>query len=376
MRKEKYTIRKKSIQKVSLISPDSQNWMSSTEELIPWNGDTYIGPSVNDVVYNTNDTNLLNVGYYKWNGSSWVTTTKSLSLETNHLPIFLESSLDEMGVMVGFDGNIEQVEQLCNFSYKQTGSTITVYNTVNPDKLRKIVEQTYTISWGDGNTSPLSVNLGVTGQNLPTAVHTYTSAGNFTISVSLDSPWSKEKIKKSVMVPQNISVSNPLGSFTGVTLPSYSQTSHTQNYIENLDNTNVTGNTIINFAAFGKSRIDELKKYGSNNYISGTITTGTTSEGVIYSAYTLDNLYYKDYPDNVTMITGSTSNFQKEEVFNKMLTRNEHFIGFIDDPIIYSDVFVERGKQGVMENNHRLGEIGNVGELDIYGNGYFRVKKQ
>jgi hypothetical protein len=59
-----------------------------------------------------------------------------------------------------------------------------------------------------------------------------------------------------------------------------------------------------------------------------------------------------------------------------MLTRNEHFLGFIDDPTVYSDIFVERGRQGVMEVNLRLGEIDNMSELDVYGNGFFKVKKQ
>jgi hypothetical protein len=76
------------------------------------------------------------------------------------------------------------------------------------------------------------------------------------------------------------------------------------------------------------------------------------------------------------MISGSTSTFTKEEVINRMITRNEHFIGFIDEPTIYSDIFVERGKQGVMEKNLRLGEIDNIGEVGIYGNGYFNVRKQ
>jgi hypothetical protein len=59
-----------------------------------------------------------------------------------------------------------------------------------------------------------------------------------------------------------------------------------------------------------------------------------------------------------------------------VLTRNEHFIGFIDEPTIFSDIFVERGKQGVLEKTLRLSEIDNVGELNIYGNGYFNIKKQ
>ena len=59
-----------------------------------------------------------------------------------------------------------------------------------------------------------------------------------------------------------------------------------------------------------------------------------------------------------------------------MLTRNEHFIGFIDDPVVYSDIFVERGKLSIMENNLRLGEIENTGELEIYGDGFFKIQKQ
>ena len=87
------------------------------------------------------------------------------------------------------------------------------------------------------------------------------------------------------------------------------------------------------------------------------------------------NLYYQDFEDGITTITGSTSGYTKEEVINHMITRNEHFIGFIDDPSVYSDIFVERGRQGVMEPNLRLGEIDNMKELDVYGNGYFKVRK-
>lgn len=105
------------------------------------------------------------------------------------------------------------------------------------------------------------------------------------------------------------------------------------------------------------------------------VTVGT-QDGVSYSAYTIDGLYYRDYEDGVTMITGTTCDFEKEEVFNAMLTRNEHFLGFIDEPLIYSDIFVDRAKQSVMEKTHRLSEVDNVGELGIYGNGFFEIRKQ
>jgi hypothetical protein len=76
------------------------------------------------------------------------------------------------------------------------------------------------------------------------------------------------------------------------------------------------------------------------------------------------------------MITGTTVGFTKEEVFNKLITRNEHFLGFVDEPIIYSDIFVQRGKQNVMENNLRLCEVDNIGELSVYQNEFFVIKKQ
>jgi hypothetical protein len=153
-------------------------------------------------------------------------------------------------------------------------------------------------------------------------------------------------------------------------------------------------NKKFTFMAIGASRVKELKKYGTNTY-SG-ITTGNTFSGSYYTGYTLDGLHYMDFTGSYTMITGSvpnyyssgsaafqnpnyvtgnTTQFATEYVINNMLTRNEHFLGFIEQPRVYSDVFVERGKQGVMEMNLRLGEIDNMGELDIYGNGFFNVKK-
>lgn len=142
-----------------------------------------------------------------------------------------------------------------------------------------------------------------------------------------------------------------------------------------------TGNTTFTYLGLGSSRIQEKKKYGSNEYVG--VTSGTDDVGS-YSAYTFTytgestnaTIYYKDYADGYTMITGSTSGFKKEEIFDGMITRNEHFLGFVEQPTIYSDIFVERGKMGVMEMNLRLGEVDNMGELSVYGNGFFKIKKQ
>jgi len=393
MKKNRYEILRKNIVSGSLVSTTSQNWYDSNGDLTPWSGSIYIGPNIGDGIYNFTGSvdnkysSNVTQGHYKWNGTTWISTPLSGLSESYNLPVFLESTVDEMGVMVGFDGAIEQMEQLVNFSYTQTGSTIQVYSTVNPDKLRKIVEQTYTINWGDGLISGLTVNGGVVGQSLPSLSHIYAAPSGYTITITLDAPWTKQKLSKKITVPRNTTITNSLGSFTGTTVPAYSNlTGQTQNYLNDLDITNNTGYTTTGFTymAVGGSRLDELKKYGSTGYTQ-TLTSGSSPDLVKFTGYTFTytgnttgttTLQYRDYEDGYTMITGSTTGFTKEEVFNKILTRNEHFLGFIDEPTIYSDLFVERGKQGVMEINLRLGEIDNVGELDIYGNGYFNVRKQ
>ena len=367
MEKNKYQILIEKIPNIKLYSLTEQFWYDYKDDLIPWSGNTSLVPKVGQIIFNVTASTITS-GYYEWSGSLWNTFTGNTTPE-HQLPIFLECSVDEFGVMVGFDGDMTQLNQLCNFTYTQTGNTIQIYNTVDTLVLRKIVDQVYTVDWGDGSSATITVSDGTPSANLPTLSHTYSTSGEYTISIFLDSPWTKERLSKVVTTPKNISVSNPLGTFSGFTIPYTTITSQTQNYLNDLEYTNNTGNTTISFAAIGASRLSELKLYGSNTYSGVTFGSG-------YSAYTIDGLRYVDYDDGYTTITGSTSGYTKEEVFNSVITRNEHFLGFIDEPTIYSDIFVERGKQGVMENNLRLCEIDNVGELDVYGNGFFDVKKQ
>ena len=437
MKRNEYTILKRQIPDVNLHSLTGQYWFDFSNAWVPWNSDSgmipetgslvhdirwYTGltynkdivlfhsgstcdsltgsnlnniPSVSSSFWEVTEQNAINNKqgkYYKWNGSSWILYNGPLGYD-QVIPIVLEANADEMGVMSSFDGNIEQVEQLVNFTYKQSGSVVTVYNTVNPDKLRKIVDQKYTIKWGDTTSGSLDVNGGVLYSNFPTASHTYSTTGNYTLSLSLDSPWSKEKINKNITVPNTGSVvENPLGTFSGFTIPFSNNITGSLDYLNDSKVSGFTGSAILKYMAIGGSKIGELKKYGQTTVSSSMYVTGLFS-GSAYTGYTLEtgsiisgslvtgsipsgSLWYMDFADGYTMITGKTSNFTKEEVINNVITRNEHFIGFIDDPTVYSDIFVERGRQGVMEPNLRLGEIDNMSELEVYGNGYFKVRKK
>lgn len=292
---------------------------------------------------------------------------------TYNLPVYLDSTAYEMGGMVGFDGDIEQAEQIVNFTYQHIspagGNNIRLFNSTNKDLLKIIKDQTFIIDWGDNTTDTIGVSA---GNSLSFIQHTFPSAGTYEVTISLINAWTEKKLSRKITVPKDTTVTNEDGTFGPFTIP-YTNITTSQNYINDLDVTDNDDDATIYFAAVGRSRVSELKKYGENSYI-GT-STGSDDYGA-YTGYTIDNLYYRDYFDGTTTITGNTTNFYREEVFNQMLTRNENFIGFINEPVIYSDVFVERGRQGVLEMNLRLGEIDNVGELDIYGNGFFQVKKQ
>lgn len=252
-------------------------------------------------------------------------------------------------------------------------NTIVIYNTLNTNKLKTLVDSVFRISWGDGTPDTELPMPTVYDKNLPLAYHYYIDPGTYDIEITVDSPWKVQKLRRTVTLPvPEPEYPTDFGTLSFTVPYSNPLITQTQDYIE--DYRILTGNTndtLISFLAIGKSRLDEFRKYGtSNEYTTDVVITAD------YTGYTIDNLHYMDYDDGYTYITGSTTDFTHEEVYNGMLTRDEHLIGFIDLPQIYSDIFIERGKQSVMERNLRLGEIDSTGELEIYGSGFFKVKKQ
>jgi hypothetical protein len=306
------------------------------------------------------------------------TILKTTTGQTFNLPVFLEQSIKDLGIMVGFDGDIGQTQQICNFTYKGNGSSVTVYNTVNTTRYGALIDAIFTINWGDGATSTLTMPvMNIDNVSLPSASHTYSTNGTYVIEVTVNSPWDVRKVKKTIEIPfvQSFGYPTDLGELTFDVPYSDPVTAHTQTYLQDYRTlTGATNSTTVTFLGIGKSRVDEKKLYGTNAGYTGVTVTSE------YTGYTIDGLAYRDYEDGYTHISGVTSGttetFFQDEIYNGMITRNEHFLGFVDDPQIFSDVFVERGQMSVMEKNFRLTEIDNTGEIDVYGNGYFKVRKQ
>lgn len=307
---------------------------------------------------------------------------------TFNLPVFLGQSIKDLGQMIGFDGEIGQIEQKCNFTYSGSSNNIKIFNTVNTTKYPTLIDANFTIDWGDGTSTSTISTSNVNEPNgvaLKMASHTYSNSGNYTVKITLNSPWIVQKVEKKIKIPlyQSFGYPTNLGHlifnipYTDpvVTGPNLTEIPAGQQYLMDYrTTTGATNSTTVSFLGIGKSRIDEKRLYGANAGYTGLTITSE------YTGYTINDLVYKDYEDGYTYISGVTSGttqtFFQDEIYNGMVTRNEHFLGFVDEPQIFSDIFVDRGKQGIMEKNFRLTEIDNTGELDVYGNGYFIVRKQ
>jgi hypothetical protein len=409
MEKNEFQILQKKIPRVKIPSLTGMTWFDSNDIEVPWT--QYDTPSTGSTVYNENTG--LTIGYYQWATPidlNWNfvnhtgTTDLNRQIYNDHqIPIFIESTMNEMGVMVGFDGDIEQVEQFCNFTYTYTGNLLTIYNSLNTNRLKTLIDSEFLISWGDGSTDTLLMPT-VYDSLLPNISHAYSGGTTgTTVTITVDSPWKVQSITRTFILPFSgytfptdfdiltfeIPFSNPI---SGVTQDYLNDYEYTEGFTGST--TGTTSNVV--FIAIGKSRIDEKKGYGKYASYTGLTTGGTTTiDDVVYNftGYTIDGLYYMDIENGSTQIEGrvpahflelpptgftygNSTDYATEFVYNNMLTRNEHLIGFVDDTQIFSDIFVERGKLGVMERNLRLGEIDNMGELTKYGSGYFNVKKQ
>jgi hypothetical protein len=105
-------------------------------------------------------------------------------------------------------------------------------------------------------------------------------------------------------------------------------------------------------------------------------TVGTFKEANdSYTAYTINEKKYYDFPDGTTVFIVESSGITSDMLVCSAITKNEALINVIDEPEIQSDVFIERGKQSGLESVVRLGEVDNVGDLEKYGYGFYKVNE-
>lgn len=97
-------------------------------------------------------------------------------------------------------------------------------------------------------------------------------------------------------------------------------------------------------------------------------------------------LQFKDFTGMTNNINGKTINLSeiryigeaKNETNTSLsaITKEEYLFGIISPPEIKNDVFIDRGITTVMERHLKLSEIKNLGQLNRYGNGFYKLNRQ
>jgi len=304
------------------------------------------------------------------------------------IPIVLNQSYNDIGYYSEFSGFIDQKDIVGNFvisGNSQNPYTVTVYNSSSFVFNSYLQLANYTIDWGDGSVSgQLSTTNGQQS-------HTYqNSPGNYIITLSQLNPFGLTTIQKPIFLPfTGVTIDNQLGEvFFTQQGGSWSGIPISYNYIFTGDSVNdaqyhVSSNyTQVPFNIVGKtkSKLRLLKLWGPQEYIPGFfVQISDNSIGVVdeietdYIAYTIDGIHYIDYFSGTTFFSFESSGFTINDLASSGLTKDELLLDFVMAPEVQTDVFVERGKYSPFEYTQRLGEVDNVGDLQRYGYGFFKI---
>jgi len=307
------------------------------------------------------------------------------------IPIILKQDYEDIGYYSPFDGYVSQLFEEVNFTFTADTTTpfdILIYNTSISGKTY-LRNSRFLVNWGDN--SPIE-NVEVV---LPESIlHTYANIGAttaYTISFTGYTSIGSYVINKNVTIPYTI-VSNP-NPFGTVSFPisngTWSSTPVSQNYINQYDTLNTITNSVSsNFVSvpyiisgFTQSRIEELKIYGPNKYITNlpiNLPDGTlgiiNSQSPEFTAYTINDQSYIDFSAGTSVFIAQSYGLTEETITATTITKLEYLMNVIDQPIIQSNVFIERGKISGMENFRRIGEVNNTGSLESYGYKFFDVR--
>jgi len=306
-------------------------------------------------------------------------------------PILLKQKYQDIGYYDGFDENITQQVISSNFSFTSSTEspyTFSLFNNSSEGAVY-LIDSTYTIDWGDGTSQ-------VINSFYPNFInHTYANPlpnpTSYTITLRQENMWGIVTTKKTVNVPYtSVNNSNPYGTVTFAnTSGSWSASPQTYNFIYTADSYNeiayqigsyygqvpyfITGVTI--------SRLEDLSLYGAVQYQVGqTVNLPGGGYGVVnyltsqQTGYTINNTDYIDFSGGTSIFVVASSGLTSSMLVQSAITKNEVLMNVIDQPQLFSSVFVERGKNSALENFRRIGEVSTMSNLVNYGYNFFNIQ--
>jgi hypothetical protein len=306
------------------------------------------------------------------------------------IPIIFTQSFNDLGYYTPFDGYILQKNVVNNFVYSGNPNNfyeVFVFNTADRDFKKFLQLADYVIDWGDGSSTE---NINETSPDFKSHIYPFASA--FTVTITQTNPWGTTEVKKEIKIPMSgATIPNPEGSITFTPQGgNWSGTPLSYDFIfsgdaENNISSQVSSKyTNIPFIVSGytSSRLTSLSSYGSVRYATNVpIFQNGQLYGVIneldtdYTAYTINNVDYYDYPDGTTLFIENSSGITANDISVSAITKQEVLLDMVSSPEIQSEVFIDRGKNSAFEGLERLGEVDNLGDLTRYGYGFYKINE-
>jgi hypothetical protein len=202
-------------------------------------------------------------------------------------------------------------------------------------------------------------------------------------------PWGITDIEKPIDIPNTpITINNQLGNITFTAQGgNWANIPINYNFIFTGDSENTVSaqvsNQSVTISGYTSSKLTNLKLYGPTKYDTSIVVKkknenyGRVTEITnAYTAYTIQNVDYYDYPNGKTIFFMDSEGLTEEMLVAEPITKEEVLFGVVSSPEIQSQIFIDRGKTSAFEGIQRLGEVDNIGDLVSYGYGFFKIKEQ
>ncbi len=140
---------------------------------------------------------------------------------------------------------------------------------------------------------------------------------------------------------------------------------------------NYEGNTILGVDRLVSNADPKVYVFDASD--DSDLGTSTQITGLYFEDYTRTRRVQKD--GRLTNIPITTVRYIGEGLNQtntslSAITKEEYLIGKISRPEVQNDVFIDRGKNSVLDKHLRLSEIRNIKGLEKYGNGFYKLTKQ
>jgi hypothetical protein len=141
---------------------------------------------------------------------------------------------------------------------------------------------------------------------------------------------------------------------------------------ENYEGDNILG--IDRLVSDGEPKIYVFD--ASDDFDLGTVNQKTGLYFEDYNTLRRINIEGETQSVNKTVVKYVGEGLNQTNTSLSAITKEEYLFGKIFPPEVQNDVFIERGTNSVLDKHLRLSEIRNIGGLEKYGNGFYKINKQ